>query len=138
MVNRVGQVQRGLATALPLIRPTTLQYARIGAGGTDWEATMVRMAPILLVAVGLAACDAVTEGFNHAKAVETDLEGSTGLRPQVGFTWNNGRLTSVTVTYPRLNESKPLLELAATIREAVTKEFKQKPARIVVAFALEG
>ena len=102
---------------------------------------MVRMAAVLLVALTLAACDAVntvTEGFNHAKAVETDLEGSTGVRPQVGFAWNNGRLTSVTVTYPRLNESKPLPELAAAIREAVTKEFKQKPDKIVVAFAVEG
>jgi hypothetical protein len=102
---------------------------------------MIRIAAVLLVALGLAACDAMntmTEGFNHAKAVETDLEGSTGVRPNVGFSWNNGRLTSVTVTYPRLNETKPLPELAATIREAVTKEFKQKPERIVVAFAVEG
>ena len=102
---------------------------------------MIRIAAVLLVALGLAACDAMntmTEGFNHAKAVETDLEGSTGVRPNVGFSWNNGRLTSVTVTYPRLNETKPLPELAATIREVVTKEFKQKPERIVVAFAVEG
>jgi len=102
---------------------------------------MVRIAALLLLGFSLAACDAVntvTEGFNHAKAVETALEGSTGVRPQVGFAWNNGRLTSVTVTYPRLNESKPLPELAATIREAVIKEFKQKPEKIVVAFAVEG
>ncbi|HUI94995.1 MAG TPA: hypothetical protein VLX44_04515 [Xanthobacteraceae bacterium] len=102
---------------------------------------MVRIAAVLLLGLSLAACDAVntvTEGFNHAKAVETDLEGSTGVRPNVGFNWSNGRLTSVTVTYPRLNESKPLPELAATIREAVTKEFKQKPERIVLAFAVEG
>jgi len=102
---------------------------------------MVRIAAVLLLGLSLAACDAVntmTEGFNHAKAVETDLEGSTGVRPNVGFSWNNGRLTSVTVTYPRLNDTKPLPELAATIREAVTKEFKQKPDKIVVAFAVEG
>ena len=102
---------------------------------------MVRMAAVLLVALTLAACDAVntvTEGFEHAKAIETDLEASTGVRPNVGFNWSNGRLTSVTVTYPRLNESKPLPELAAAIRAAVTKEFKQKPEKIVVAFAVEG
>ena len=102
---------------------------------------MFKIGAMSIFAMSLAACDAVntmTEGFNHAKAVETDLEGSTGVRPNVGFSWNNGRLTSVTVTYPGVNAAKPLPELAATIREAVTKEFKQKPDRIVVAFAVEG
>src|SRR5215471_2489233 len=100
---------------------------------------MVRIAALLLVGFSLAACDAVntvTEGFNHAKAVETDLEGSTGVKPNVGFNWNNGRLTSVTVTYPRLIESKPLHDLAAAARASVTREFKQTPDNIVLAFAV--
>jgi hypothetical protein len=102
---------------------------------------MLRIAAILVLALGLAACDAVntmTEGLSHAKAVEGDLEVSTGVRPQVGFNWKNGRLVQVTVAYPRLNESKPLRELAAIIRAAVTKQFKQTPDNIVLAFTVGG
>ena len=100
---------------------------------------MFRIAAALVVLFSLAACDAVntvTEGFSHAKAIETDLEGSTGMKPNVGFNSNNGRLTSVTVTFPRLYDTKPLSELATAVRAAVTKEFKQTPENIVLAFAL--
>ena len=102
-------------------------------------APMFKIAAILAFAISLAACDAVntvTEGFKHANAVESDLEESTGVRPQVGFNWNNGRLVSVTVTFPRIDESKPLRELAQTIRASVSKQFKQTPDDIVLAFSL--
>jgi hypothetical protein len=102
---------------------------------------MVRFAAILILALGLAACDAVntaTEGFSNANAVARDLEASTGMRPEVGFNWKNGRLAQVTVSYSRINETKPLHELAEAVRAAVAKEFKQKPDNIVLAFALGG
>ena len=98
---------------------------------------MFRIAAALTFVVALSACGAVntmTEGFKHAKAVETDLEGSTGVRPQVGFNWNNGRLVSVTVQYPRLIESKSLSDLAEAARAAVGREFKQTPENIVLGF----
>src|SRR5262245_56016096 len=98
---------------------------------------MPRALAILIIALTLAACDAVntvTEGFKQARAVETDLETSTGLRPQVGFYWNNGKLTSVTVMFPRVHDGKPLPELAEAVRSAVAKEFKQMPDNIIVSF----
>ena len=100
---------------------------------------MCRIAIAVVIALALASCDAVntvTEGFAHAKAVENDLEGSIGIRPQVGFNWNNGRLVSVTVTFPRLYDAKPLSDLAVSAREAVEKEFQQKPDAILLTFAL--
>jgi hypothetical protein len=100
---------------------------------------MLRIATALGLLFGLAACDAVntmTEGLSHAKAVETDLEASTGVKPNVGFNWNNGRLTQVTVTYPRLLDTKPLKDVAGAARDAIGKEFKQTPENIVLAFAL--
>jgi hypothetical protein len=66
----------------------------------------------------------------------TDLEGATGLKPEVGFNWHNGRFEQVTVTFPRLYAGKPLGELAGTVREVVAKEFKQTPDTIVLAFSL--
>src|SRR5262245_39944093 len=76
---------------------------------------MLRIATALVLVLALAGCDAVntmTEGFKHAKAVETDLEGTTGVKPNVGFNWRNGSLIQVTVQFPRLIESKSLQDLA--------------------------
>jgi hypothetical protein len=101
------------------------------------EKSMFKVAAALIFVLALTACGAVdtmTEGFKHIKAVENDLEGSTGVRPRVGFNWNNGRLVSVTVQYPRLVESRPLRDLAEAARAAIEREFKQMPENIVLAF----
>jgi hypothetical protein len=42
----------------------------------------------------------------------------------------------VTVSYPSLYDTKPLRELAEATRAAVTREFKQTPENIVLAFSL--
>jgi hypothetical protein len=100
---------------------------------------MIRILALLVLAASLSACDAVstiTEGFKEAKAVETDLAATTGTKPQVGFNWHNGRLTSVTVLFPDVDGAKPLNELSALVRDAVTREFKQKPEAIVLSFRL--
>lgn len=100
---------------------------------------MFKIAAILVFTISLAACDAfstVTEGFKYAKAVESDVEEATGVKPQVGFNWNNGRLVSVTVAFPRIYDAKPLRELAETIRASIQKQFKQTPDNIVLAFSL--
>ena len=96
------------------------------------------IAPVL-IALTLAACDAVntvTEGAAHARAVESDLEKVTGVKPRVGFNWNNGRLTSVTVQYPGIVQSPPLNDLAKTVRSSVESQFKQTPENIVLAFVV--
>ena len=100
---------------------------------------MLRIAAALIVMLALADCDAVntmTDGFKHAKAVETDLEGATGVKPNVGFNWRNGSLVQVTVQFTRLIESKSLHDLAAAARESIDREFKQTPESIVLAFAV--
>lgn len=101
---------------------------------------MFRLVTILIFAIGLASCDAVNtvkEGFSHARAVETDLEQSTGLKPAVGFNWNNGRLLSVTVIFPQIYEAKPPRELGEIVRSAVTKQFKQAPESITFGYTVE-
>ena len=92
-----------------------------------------------ILSIGLAACGIVStfvDGIKYAKAVEDDLEQLTGLKPGVGFNFNNGRLQSVTVTFPRLYDAKPVRDLAEATRAAVKKEFKQTAENIVLAFAL--
>jgi len=94
---------------------------------------------IVALAAALAACDAfstLVDGIKYVKAVEADLDQATGMKPQVGFQWKNGRLLSVTVTFPRLYDAKPVRDLADTVRAAVAKEFKQTPDTIVLGFSL--
>jgi hypothetical protein len=100
---------------------------------------MFKVFAILIFAICLASCDAVNtvkEGFSHARAVEADLEQSTGLKPEVGFNWNNGRLLSVTVIFPRIYDAKPPRELGEVVRSAVTKQFKQAPESIIFGFTM--
>jgi hypothetical protein len=98
---------------------------------------MRKLIVIALAAGCLAGCglvDALFNGMKHSQAVEAALEQATGSKPQVGFNWHNGRLTWVTVTFPALNNSKSLSELADMTRAAVTKEFQQTPESIVLGF----
>jgi hypothetical protein len=48
---------------------------------------MFRVAALVALVATLAACDV----FTNAKAVESDPEQSTGMKPEVGFNWQNGR-----------------------------------------------
>jgi hypothetical protein len=89
--------------------------------------------------LSLAACDVtstLTEGSKQARAVESALETSTGVKPNVGFNWQNGQLTSVTVIFPVIPETKPLRELADEVRASVGKEFKEVANNVVLAFSL--
>lgn len=100
---------------------------------------MSKIALLFAVALSLASCgvvDTLFDGFKHVSAVRNALAAATGMKPEVGFNWHNGRLNKVTVTFPRLYRDKPLTELADTVRRAVTKEFKQAPDDIVLAFSL--
>ena len=77
---------------------------------------------IAFIAICLAGCgmaDAVVNGMKHSAAVETAIKEATGVKPSVGFNWNNGHLTSVTVTFPQLYDTKPLRDVAEIAREAV-------------------
>jgi len=89
--------------------------------------------------LGLAACGVIStlvEGWKYAKAVEADLESATGVKPSVGFKWENGRLLTVTVAYPQLYEKRPLAELAEIVRHSVETHFKQRPEDIELSFSL--
>jgi hypothetical protein len=100
---------------------------------------MSRIAAVLIFALALTACsviDDVKEAFKQANAIESDLEESTGVRPQVGFNWSNGQLVSVTVQYPQLVETKSLSDLAEAARAAIGREFKEAPGNLVLAFSV--
>ena len=94
---------------------------------------------LLMVSVLVCGCDAVDtrkEGVGHSQAVSTTLENTLGLKSRVGFNWNNGVLSSVTVTFDGVPTTPSLPELVSKSREAVLAEFKQAPNAIVVAFSV--
>lgn len=100
---------------------------------------MLKIAVVLFGVIALASCDminTVKDGLKHTRATAARLEASTGVRPEVGFNWKDGRLTAVTVLFPRLYEKKGLRELAAIVRRSVSSEFRQKPDDIVLSFSL--
>src|SRR4029450_3268831 len=52
----------------------------------------LRIFALGMFAVSLTACDVtstLTEGSKQARAVESALETSTGVKPNVGFNWQN-------------------------------------------------
>lgn len=100
---------------------------------------MSKIAVLLTLTISLAACgvvDTLVDGFKHVTAVENDLAASTGMKPKVGFHWSNGVLDTVTVTFPRLYDGKPLAELATVVRGSVARQFKQMPTDLVLAFSI--
>ena len=99
-----------------------------------------RVFTIIVLVFGLAGCgaaDLISNGLAYSRAVETDLEQVTSVRPEVGFNWHNGSFESVTVTFPRVYTGKSLDELAGAVREVVARDFKQAPDTIVLAFSLK-
>jgi len=83
---------------------------------------------LAIVAFCLIGCDAVDSfknRFAHSEAVSASLEKALGEKPFVGFNWNNGSLTSVTVTFEGVPKDRTLAEIADLSRAAVLKEFKQ-------------
>jgi hypothetical protein len=95
---------------------------------------------VIALASSLAGCgavDLISKGMSYSRAVAADLERATGVKPEVGFNWQNGSLQLVTVTFPKVYADKPLDELAGTVHEVAAREFKQTPDTIVLGFALD-
>ena len=101
---------------------------------------MRKLLAVLILAACVAGCDVASvliDGIKKTKAVGADLEQVTGLKPEVGFNWNNGQLVNVSVVFPRLYDAKPLRELAEATRKAVLKEFERTPQHIVLSFTID-
>lgn len=101
---------------------------------------MNKVALALLLSLSLTACDTVDtlqKGFEHSLAVADDLEKTIGSKPFVGFNWNNGILTSVTVTFEGLPKEKSAEEIARLVKVAIKERFKQEPKQIVLGFSIQ-
>lgn len=96
---------------------------------------------LLLAAAALAGCDMVDtmkEGFTHSQEVAADLEKSLGAKAQVGFNWNNGVLSNVSVTFERYPQGQTFAQISAASKLAIANRFKQKPRQVVIGFIADG
>lgn len=83
----------------------------------------------VLCLAGCDALDSMQNGLAHSDAVASSLEKSLGEKPFVGFNWNNGSLTAVTVTFSNVPKERSLAEIADVSRTAVLKESSRSPIR---------
>lgn len=98
---------------------------------------VVRILGAAVLAICLAGCDFVAglkRGIQHADETANDIQAFAGSRPAIGFKIENGRLASVTVTFPKPLETADLAGLTRRIRRAVESRFEQKPRTLVVGF----
>ncbi len=93
---------------------------------------------LLLLLAGCGAVDSMTDGFKHTQEVANDLENAVGSKPFVGFNWNNGSLTNVSVTFGEVPKGKKIEELIEISRKSISKYFKQVPNQVIVAFSVDG
>jgi uncharacterized protein YceK len=99
-----------------------------------------RAAAMAIVVLALGGCGAVstfTHGFQQAKATGEDLQAALGSKPEVGFNWTNGVLTSVDVEFSEPPAGRTLEDIEAATRAAVAKEFEQRPRKIRLTFAVK-
>jgi hypothetical protein len=93
----------------------------------------------LLLPLLLSACvslDTVKSGFEHSQAVQADLEKSIGQKPFVGFKWENGSLTNVTVTFVGIPKDKSAQEIYTLTKQSIGNQFKQQPHDITISFVI--
>jgi hypothetical protein len=98
---------------------------------------LVIVAMLVVLLSGCDAVDSLKEGLAHSEAVSSSLEKSLGSKPFVGFNWNNGSLTSVSITFKGIPPNVVLADIAGEARTAVLAEFKQTPKQVVIAFSIE-
>ncbi|MDR2187589.1 MAG: hypothetical protein LBE62_05975 [Azonexus sp.] len=99
-----------------------------------------RLLAFLVLLTTIVACDmvdAMKDGFAHSQEVSNKLEKTVGLKPFVGFDWQNGSLMSVTVAFQGIPPNSPLSDITTKVKQAVVDEFKQKPKQIIVSFIIE-
>jgi hypothetical protein len=94
---------------------------------------------IVLLVILLAGCDianSMKDGLKCSELAAKDLEKNIGIKPFVGFNWNNGTLTTVSVTFPSIPSSKQLEEISQLVEKSVKYNFKQEPEQIVISFTI--
>ena len=98
--------------------------------------SLIVSAALLLLLVGCDMASQVKEGLDQSESAARAIEKQIGAKPEVGFNFNNGRLTTVTVQF-RGAPNVQLGEIERASRIAVKSAFGKEPSNLVVAFVYE-
>lgn len=104
---------------------------------------MRKLLPAVLMSVALAACDAVTEGFNtmkdgiaQAQGVSDDIEKAVGARAAVSINWKNGELAQVSLNFEGVPKDVRVSELVEHARASLRKRMAKEPKQLLIAFSV--
>jgi hypothetical protein len=102
------------------------------------EEKMKRVAILGTVALSLALCgcdmvSSVKDGLAQSEEAAVAIEKQVGVKPQVGFNYNNGSFTAATVQFSSMPAAN-LQEVEKVSRSAVIAAFKNEPENLVVSF----
>lgn len=87
--------------------------------------------------IGCDAVDTLSHGFEHGEAVSKSLLEVTGEKPVVNFNAFNGTLSRIDIVFKKPPQKHTLAQIKELAKTTVAKEFKQKPASLVVSFSFE-
>jgi hypothetical protein len=127
---------------LPSLHPRLVASKKMSASLQRFfgQPMRYRILAMISIALALAACgpiDTLKDGFGHSRAVSESLEKTLGVKSFVGFSWSNGSLDSVSVTFQGIPANEPLADIVEKSKQAVASEFKQLPSQVVISFALK-
>jgi hypothetical protein len=93
----------------------------------------------LATAIGcvLPACDMVNtvkQMVEQAQDAAKEIEGATGVRPEISFHYANGTLELVTLTFPQ-PVAMPATELELLAHRVVQKHIGADPKKLVIAYS---
>lgn len=88
---------------------------------------------LLLVLCGCDMVSSIKEGMAQSEEAAAAIEKQVGVRPQVGFNYNNGSFTAATVQFASVPAAS-LAEVEKVSRAAVVAAFKKEPETLVVSF----
>lgn len=96
-----------------------------------FEAAMVAWMVLLLSACDMAA--SVKEAMALSEQAAQAIDQQVGDKPQIGFTYKNNKLLSVSVLFQKA-PALTLNELEQIARKEVRSAFKSEPTNLVLSF----
>jgi len=98
---------------------------------------MTRILPAILLCVGAMGCDMVSslkESLEQSNQVADAIQKQVGVRPLVGFAYDNRAFTKVTVQFQAIPDQS-LVEIEKISRSAVRAAFQGEPEQLEIAFS---
>ena len=98
---------------------------------------MNRLSIVITLAILLAGCDmasTIKDGVEKSNAVAELISKDCGTKPEVGFNYFNGQLSTVTIQFKSMPQ-KNMVELQTIAKKEVKAAFGAEPDNLIIAFS---